>query len=286
MRAFVTFLLLACTTSVVHGMGMESFGNEELPEANYRDWPNAIHIVNSENRIYHRWVNGSSSFYFQGNTAELNDALLKFSAIKANRLTLVIHPGPGQAHSLKRDREFTFGWHLHLLGGISKHMSTLHLGSGIWDPSPFLHIYVGNDITLEDLQIPKGVEVLEIADLQIRYSKGLESNDRTVRGWSCGHIARLDPYSDESMRRLVSMLSDSDDWVKLNAAGALASYTEFSEEVIRELEAVTTNDDRLRKRVKQSARKLRESQREPNEREEFQQQLTSIHTYIESLRND
>ncbi len=286
LRTFAAIGLILCTASSVNGLGMESFGNEELSDVNYSDWPMAIRLINSKHRIYHQWVNGNESFYFQGKTTELNTALLKFAAIEANRLTVVLHPGPGKSHSFNKEREFTFSWHLHLLGGISTHMSTLHFGKEIWDPNPYLHIYVGNGIVLEDIRIPKEVEVLEIADLQVRYSKCLGSNDRTVRGWSCGHIARLDPYNVESMRKIVAMIGDSDDWVKLNAVGALSNFPEFSREVIRKLESMKTDDERLLKRIKQTVRQLHEAQQDPRARNDFRQLQVSIHSYTESLRNN
>lgn len=285
-RTIVALGLVLGVISTASGMGTESFGSGGLSGLNYTDWPGAIRVINSRQRVYHQWVNGNESFYYQGATADLNDALRNFAAIEADRLVVVLHPGPGETHSFNRERQVDFDWRLHLLGGLSKHMATLPLGDQVWDPSPYLHIYVGDRIKLADLDMPPGVEVLELADLQTRYAKALASTDQSVRGWSCGRIASLDPYRRESMQEIARMLADGEDWVKLNAAGALAIFTEYSDEAIRALESVETNDERLRERIGESIQKLRDSQPDPERRRQFQQQLEAIHAYVASLRGE
>ena len=176
-------------------------------------------------------------------------------------------------------------WNLHLLGGIAKHMSTRELGSNVWDPNPYLNVYVGGTIKLDAIKIPQGVAVLEIADLQKRYAKSLTSSDQTVRGWSCGEIAQLDPYDAESMRKIAAKLDDQVDWVKLNAAGALSYFTSTADEVVEKLRAVKTNDEQLQKRIATSIETLRKVQPKETARKEYQQLLTSIHALIISRRN-
>ena len=180
-------------------------------------------VVNDVHRVYHSWVNGNEHFYFAGDTVALNAAIKNFAAIKADRVTIVLHPCPGKANSFNNKQSFAFNWSLHLLGGISRIMAKQDLGSNIWDPSPNLHVYVGDAIKLDQIEISKVVELLEISDLQKRYAKCLNSKDSTVAGWSCGHIAELDPYNAESMRQIATKLDD-DDWVKLNAVDLRSIY--------------------------------------------------------------
>ena len=68
-------------------------------------------------------MNGNEHFYFAGDTAALNAALKKFASIKADRLTVVLRPGPGKTNSFKKEQSLAFNWNLHLLGGIARHMS-------------------------------------------------------------------------------------------------------------------------------------------------------------------
>ncbi len=84
------------------------------------------------------------------------------------------------------------------------------------------------------------------------------------------------------MRMILAKLEDDDEWVKLNAVGALANYEEFAAEIIEELEAMTTSDEKVQKRIKQSVDRLQESKPDPNERDEFLKLLNSIHLHVES----
>jgi hypothetical protein len=281
--AAITLMLL----SVCQGwsMGTERFGNEPFTDvANYVSWPNVMPVINDAHRVYHTWVNGNENFYFAGDTTALNAALKKFASIKAERLTVVLRPGPGKTSTFKKEQSLPFNWNLHLLGGIARHMSTEELGSNIWDPSPYLHVYVGGAIKLDEIEIPQGVEVLEIADLQSRYAKCMTSKNRGVRGWSCGHIAQLDPYNADSMRKIATLLDDGDDWVKLNAVGALSVFTGVADEVIRKLRTVKTDDKQLQKQIAKSIDLLQKAQPTETARKEFQQSIASIHEFVVTQR--
>ena len=274
-------LLLVSNASSI---GMGSLGNKPFSDHNYAAWPNVMPVINDAHRVCHTWVNGNEHFYFAGDTTALNAAFQNFVAIKAGRLTIVLRPGPGKTNSFISEKSIAFNWNLHLLGGIAQYMSTRELASNIWDPSPYLHVYVGDAIKLDDLEIPEGVEVLEIADLQARYAKCLTSNDRTVRGWSCGHIARLDPYNAHSMREIVAKLNDDDDWVKLNAAGALSLFTGMADEVIEKLQGVKSDNEQLQKRIQKSVEWLQNAPPDEAARKEYQQSLASIHAFVAKLR--
>jgi hypothetical protein len=284
LRSITAVGVLLLAASNVWGLGQEHVGNEPLADANYTNWPNVMPVINDTHRVYHRWVNGNEHFFFKGDTLALNTVLKKFAAIEADRLTVVLRPAPGKTSSFLKDRTFTFNWNLHLLGGIAKHMSTLEFGSNIWDPNPYLHVYVGDAIKLDEIEIPEGVKVLEIANLQIRYAKCLASSNQTVRGWSCGEIARLDPYDSDAMRKIAARLDDQVDWVKLNAAGALSQFTSTAEEVIEKLQAVRTDDKQLQERITTSIESLRKVQPNQTARKEYQQLLASIHAFVVSRR--
>ncbi|MEX2309587.1 MAG: hypothetical protein WD738_18575 [Pirellulales bacterium] len=190
LRSIAAVALMLLTVSNAWCLGTESFGNEPFSDINYVAWPNVMPVINDAHRVYHTWVNGNEHFYFAGDTIALNTALKNFAGIKADRLAIVLRPAPGKTNSFRNEQSLTFNRNLHLLGGIARHMSTQELGSNIWYPSPYLHVYVGDAIKLDGIEIPKGVEVLEIADLQTRFAKCLISNDRTVRGSTTLSLAR------------------------------------------------------------------------------------------------
>jgi hypothetical protein len=285
MRAVLAIALLL-VASDAWGLGFESFGNDPVEDSNYKEWPNVLPLANDPHRIYHSWVNGNEHFYYSGDHAALNAALKSFAAIQAEKLTVVLRPAPGRGSSLKGDRDFEFNWKLHLLGGIAAAMSREDLAINIWDPTPYLHVYVGNGIKLDDLEIPDGVEVLEIADLKARYAKCLASTDRAVRGWCCGEIAELDPYDGESMQLIASRIDDHDDWVKSNAVGALSHFAHNAGEVIERLESVKTDDQALDARIGETIEKLRTVKADDAARERFQESLASITAYVQALRTE
>jgi hypothetical protein len=191
---------------------------------------------------------------------------------------------PVQERALKRDRSFSFNWNLHLLGGISKHMSTLHLGSNVWDPNPELYVFVGESIKLDEIEIPDGVDLLEVADLQTRYAKCLASKDRTVRGWCLNDIAQLDPSNLDSMEKVARMLEDEDDWVKLNAAGAMSIFTGLADQAIEKLKAVKTDSADLQKQIQRSIEHLQQERLDDESRLEYEQAVASIHAFVTAQR--
>ena len=276
--------LLFFSVSSAFGLGTESFGKEAFSESNYTTWPKIMPLVNSPNRVYHWWVNGSEGFFYQGDTASLNVALRQFAAIQSERLTVVLRPGPGTTRTFDRKQTIEFDWNMELTGGISRHMSKMQFGSEIWDPNPRLSIYVDERLDLNQLHFPKGAEVVELADLEKHYTKCLQSSDKSVRGWSCAYIAHLNPYNAESMRKIVAMLKDDNDWVKLNAAGALPHYEVFADEVIAELVAIDTDDEKLQQRIQQTIEKLRKSKTDPKVQEKFLRTQTAIHKFLEEPR--
>jgi hypothetical protein len=280
LRSIAAVALILLASSKVSSAGIDGPGNNPLKAIHYLDWPNAMPVINDTHRVYYIWVNGNENFYFQGDTAALNAALKNFAAIKADRLTVILRPGPGKGSSLIGDRKFQFNWNLHLLGGISKHMSSLHLASNVWDPNPQLFVYVGEPIKLEEIEIPNGVELLEIADLQTRYAKCLASKARMVRGWCLNDIAQLNPHNPDSMEQVARMLEDEDDWVKSNAAGAMSRFTGLADQAIERLKAVKSDDAVLQVQVRRSIERLQQDRLDEASGKEYEQALASIHAFV------
>jgi hypothetical protein len=250
----LVFLCLACWAhSEAMALGMEHFGNAPLNEANYREFKGAMPLVNHESRVYHCWVNGNEKFFYRGDTETLNNALRMFAATESKVHEVVLRPAPGVAHSFNRTKVIPFNWSLHIVGGIAQHQTTLDKGSKVWSRHPVMSVYAGGSIDLEKIKIPEGVTVLELSDLSKRCLQGLESTDKTVRGWGAGVLARLDPYNSKSMTAIARLLEDEDNWVRLNAAGALAVFGKKAKSVVPALRACSTTDD---ERLKAHAQKV------------------------------
>ena len=271
----VLFLSIVAGTKVF-GLGEETFGNKPFSESNFGDWPNVMPVVNDTHRVYHSWVNGNENFYLRGNTDALNIALKSFAQVKAEKLTVILRPAPGRVSSFNEEQKFVFNWQLHLLGGIAKHMSTRDQGSNVWDPNPEFIIYVGGDIVLDKIEIPENVDVLQLADLKARYEKSLKSTHTDVRGWTCGQIAALDQYDAASVQKIAAMLNDDEDWVKLNAAGALSVFSAHASEAEKALRNVETDDVKLKERIESTLKTLHESVSSKEERDSHAEMLSGI----------
>ncbi|WP_298863140.1 HEAT repeat domain-containing protein [uncultured Gimesia sp.] len=279
-----TLLTIYCIPSFAWALGEESFGNQPLNAANFRDWPGIVPVVNHENRVYHQWVNGNEHCFYRGNNASLNDVLQKFAATDEKVHEVVLRPGPGITHSFNKARTVDFNWNLHLVGGIAKSMTKKDQGAKIWSKHPMLTIYVGGDIELEKIKIPEGVTVIELADLEKRYSQGLKSTDRTVRGWGTGHLAQLDPYSKSNMEAVAKLLQDDDKWVRLNAAGALATFGMKAEPLIPTLrKALNTDDKPLQTRIQETIKKIELAKDKTKGEKEHQEILAKISQFRKTL---
>lgn len=276
-------LMLSSAPSRAWALGEESFGNQPLNAANFREWPGIAPVVNHESRVYHQWVNGNEYCYYRGNNESLNDVLQKFASTDEKVHEVVLRPGPAIAQSFNKSKTINYNWNLHLVGGIAKSLTKKDQGANIWSKHPILTIYVGGDIELDKIKIPKGVTVLELADLEKRYAKGLKSTDITVRGWSMGQLARLDPYSKSNMEAIAKLLKSEEMWVRLNAAGALATFGKTAEPLLPNLrEALNTDDKRLKTRIKETIKKIEHAKDKSESEKEHQEMLAKISQFRKS----
>ncbi|QDT98860.1 HEAT repeat domain-containing protein [Gimesia aquarii] len=281
----LSFLLTICSgATCAWALGEESFGNQPLNAANFQDWPGIVPVVNHESRVYHQWVNGNEYCFYRGNNESLNDVLKKFAATDEKVHEVVLRPGPAVVDSFNKSKTIHYHWNLHLVGGIAKMMTKKDQGANIWSKHPILTIYVGGNIQLDKIKIPKGVTILELADLEKRYSKGLKSTDTTVRGWSNGQLARLDPYNESNMKAIARLLGDDDKWVRLNAVGALAIFGKKAEPLLPTLqETLNTDDQQLKTRVKETIKKIEDAKDKTKAEKEHQEMVSKISQFRKSL---
>lgn len=281
----LSFLLtLSSAPSLAWALGEESFGNQPLNAANFQDWPGMMPVVNHENRVYHQWVNGNEYCYYLGNNKSLNDVLQKFAATDEKVHEIVLRPGPARVHSFNKSKTIDYNWNLHLVGGIAEYLTKKDQGDNIWSKYPILTIYVGGDIELDKIKIPTGVTVLELADLEKRYSKGLKSMDKTVRGWGAGQLAGLDPYSKSNMEAISKLLQDDNNWVRLNAAGVLSTFGKKAILALPSLrEALNTDDQRLKARIQKTIEQIEQAKDKSEAENKHRESLKKISQFRNSL---
>jgi len=242
-RAILMVLALAACCGAAWALGEETFGNAPLTDANYKDWPGIMPVVNHPSRVYHVWVNGNEHFYYRGDTAALNDTLRKFAEARSEVREVVLRPGPGEARSFDQTQKIPFGWKLHLIGGIARHVTTLEGGTKVWSPHPRLAVYVGGEVDLEKIEIPKGLTVAPLSQLKQSNRESLKSGDKTVRGWGAGELVALDPYDAESREAVMALLKDPDNWVRLNAVGVLPRFGKAAQPALPTLREFLQGED-------------------------------------------
>ncbi|MFN0017912.1 MAG: HEAT repeat domain-containing protein [Pirellulaceae bacterium] len=290
-RFFLTLIaaiaVLSALAMRVYGLGEETIGNEPLHEANYTEWKGIMSVLNDKARVYSNWVNGNEHFFYKGTTKELNAALAEFAKIELKTHEVLLRPGPGVTQTFGR-KEVPHNWELHILGGISKHLLTLDKGDEVWNKDPRLTIYIGGDIDLAKLIIPKGVTLLDIPTLSKRVAAGIAaSKDKTVRGWGCGQLASLNHFGAENMQGVAKMLDDTDSWVRLNSAGSLPLFGKKAAPHLPALrECLISEDQGLKTRAQAAIIEIEQAEDKSKEEKEFTESQKKIADYLAARKKD
>lgn len=252
------------------GLGEETIGNKPLNEANYTEWKGVMPVINDKARVYSNWVNGNEHFFYKGTTKELNAALAQFAKIEVKTHEVLLRPGPGITNTFGH-KEVPHQWELHIMGGISKHVLTLDKGEEVWNKDPRLTIYIGGDIDLAKLEVPKGVTLLDIPNLSKRVAAGMNaSKDKTVRGWGCGQLTSLDHFSEVNLQAVAKMLDDADSWVRLNAASSLPQFGRKAAPHLPALrECLISEDKNLKIRAQAAIVEIEQAEDKSQEEKEF-----------------
>jgi hypothetical protein len=285
LMALAAYVSLGLVPSQARGLGTETIGNEPLSEANYTEWKEIMPVINDKARVYSSWVNGNEHFFYKGTTNELNIALANFAKIEVKTHEVVLRPAPGVAHTFDR-KEIPCNWQLHIHGGISKHLLTLDKGDEVWNKDPRLTIYVGGDIDLAKLEVPKGVTL--IPALSKRVAAGIAaSKDKTVRGWGCGELTSLDRFSEGTMQAVAKMLDDPDSWVRLNAAGSLPLYGKKAAAHLPALrECLVSDDQGLKTRAQGAIVEIEQAEDKSQEEKEFTAAQKKIAEFLAGRKED
>lgn len=205
-------------------MGEETIGNKPLSEANFREWPGIMPVVNNTTRVYHVWVNGNEQMFYKTTTAELNELMRNYAVIPLAGLEIVVLPGPGKVSNFDRDQEFTFHCQLHIVAGVASVMHKRENGEVFWPKTPRLTLRIDESIELDALEFPEGCKVTWSDELKQRFVAALDSDDQEVRGWGLSHLAELDPYDPELLEKVAAGLQDREPWVAQCALGVLPKF--------------------------------------------------------------
>lgn len=168
-------LVLACPAAAL-ALGEEAFGN--APRTKQPEWAVGIlEVVNLRSRVYTQWVNGNESFYYKGDANALNEAIVKFAAVKDDQRRLVLLPGAGKTRSFG-GKEIEFTWQLHVPSGIYRAVSReKHAVMTVYLPDPKPRGRVDRK------QVQKWIGLLDDDSFEIRRSatQELEKLGRDVK---------------------------------------------------------------------------------------------------------
>jgi HEAT repeats len=273
-------------------MGEEDFGDKPLSDANYKDFPGIMPLLNQPGRVYRVWINGNELFYYKGDTAAVNSALETFAASKQDVHEVVLRPGPGVTHPMIEKKEIPFDWNVHIVGGIAKVMNRDDLGSKVWNRWPMITVYFDPDarpanIDLAAIKIPAGIKFLELSDLSSRYREALASKTQDVRGWTCGELAELDPYDAASRDAVARMLEDPVPWVRTNAALALSRFADAKATLpaLRDALKNAAGDAQLKETIEKSIATIEKSPAEDAAAaEKHRAAVKAIHDFVAKTR--
>jgi hypothetical protein len=273
--------LVLVTSGRAWALGEEQVGNEALSDANYAAWKGLIDVINDKGRVYYNWVNGNENFYFAGDTAKFNEALKKYAASGVEVKEVVLRPAPAETTSFDQSQKFPYNWHLQIFGGIAAHLTTREFGDQVWNKHPRLTVYVGGEIELAKLEVPKGVTLVSLDELSARARKGIASKHQDVRGWCAGVMAALDPHSAENQAAIEKLLADDSDWVRLTGAGAVASFGAKAKSALPALKACLERpDENLQKRARESIATIEAAKEDAAGQKAFREAVDQINKFI------
>ena len=176
-RFIVLLLVLSCLAAFTHisAHAMVVVGDDSP----IRDmgWPKGVvEVANLPSR--YRWVEGPPfgggeyRFEYQGYAQDFNEALERFAEIRAPKLELVVHDGPGRNYAANDDEQQGVDWAFTIW--VSRSFYRLYKkpeahamadapGYGEPLPPPRIDIYVwkGGSINWKDVVIPAGIEVID-----------------------------------------------------------------------------------------------------------------------------
>jgi len=294
MKKITVILILLTILSIYgicYGLATEQIGPDSAqrhPTIAQPGWPKGIvEVLRHQSRVYSTWVNGNEHYYYQGDTEVLNDVLAKFADIEAEVHEVIVRPSPGQIRTFDGEA-IKYNWLLHIVEGISKHMTTLDMGAMVWSKYPQITVYVSDgEIDLNKIKLPKGVTIVEIDELSKRYTKALYSSDKTVRGWGCHSLAGLDPYSKKNMAVIATLLDDKNEWVRLNALGALGRFGKMATSALPKLKELLKDcDEKLRQKIEEAIKKIENAEEDVDAVKEHRKILKAINKFYRSLPED
>lgn len=150
---FVLLLIGPVSARPTFAVVIEGFGNRRL--AAPRRWPGLERVINHSSRVYYQWFNGSETCCFRGEPDDLNELLLRYAVVKAERLEVVLQRG-GKEIKDSSGAALAVDCRIEFSDDIP--------GRAL----PSLTIYVSDRLPLDSIRIPKSLSVSDPQRLRER----------------------------------------------------------------------------------------------------------------------
>ena len=167
----IALALVVGIPAAAPALGLEYLGNARVESQG--GWSTAfVDAVNNPRRVYGYEVNGNPTFFFHGNADDLNQAIVQFAAIPAEKREIILLPGPGEVSTFDRKTKIAYGWSIHVPMGFH-----FKADEETGDTRTTMIIRIPA-VRVAPLKVPAGFEGL-LADLD---SKEFRVRDRASKG--------------------------------------------------------------------------------------------------------
>jgi HEAT repeat protein len=121
--------------------------------------------------------------------------------------------------------------------------------------------------------------------LSARAREGTASTDKTVRGWCAGVIAHLDAHDAKNQAAIEKLLKDDDDWVRLNAAGAVPLFGVKGRSALPALKDCLQRDDEgLKASAGKAIEAIESAEEDPSADRRHAEATVRIEKFVAGLR--
>jgi hypothetical protein len=163
--------ILVVSTITVLALGASIYGMRltlpnDKPVVRQERWPAGVaELASSRNRVKSYGHNfGTDAYYYAGDAKAFNAFLGEYAKLKGIPLLLTIHPGLGvKGRAAQTDPDVRFDWLLYV-------DALMRIGVVRKDPPPkchpTLHLYLGDNIGLDEILVPLEVEVKSGGELE------------------------------------------------------------------------------------------------------------------------